>query len=96
MIIVTTPGISPEALDRIIEHVERLGLRAHVSRGEHRTIIGCIGDDARLGEPSLAALEGVERVMPVLKPYKLASREYAAGNTQIRFGDAAGTPFHKG
>ena len=91
MIIVTTPGISPDALDRIVEHVERLGLRAHISRGEVRTIIGCIGDDAKRSEQSLAALEGVERVMLVLKPYKLASREYAAGLTQIRFGDPAGT-----
>lgn len=91
MIIVTTPGISTDALDRIIEHVEAAGLRAHVSRGEHRTIVGCIGDEARLAEHALTMLEGVDRVMPVLKPYKLASREYAAGDTVIRFGDPQGT-----
>lgn len=91
MIIVTTSGISPAALDRIIEHIESIGLRTHVSRGEHRTIVGCIGDDAKLDEHALAALEGVERVVPVLKPYKLASREYSAINTAIRFGDPAGT-----
>ncbi len=91
MIIVTAPNVSPDALARIVEYVESAGLRAHVSRGEQRTIVGCIGEEARLHERALAALEGVERVMPVTKPYKLASREYAARDTQIRFGDPAGT-----
>lgn len=91
MIIVTTPGITPAALDRIVEHIESAGLRAHISRGEHRTVVGCIGDEQRLGELALAALEGVERVVPVLKPYKLASREYSASNSLIRLGDPAGT-----
>ncbi len=91
MIIVTTPGITPATLDRIVEHIENAGLRAHISRGEHRTVVGCIGDDHRLSEQALSALEGVERVVPVLKPYKLASREYSAANSLIRFGDPAGT-----
>ena len=91
MIIVTKANVSTEALDRMIEHVEAAGLRAHVVRGEERTIIGCIGDDAKLSEHALTQLDGVERVMPVLKPYKLVSRELAAGATTIRFGDPAGT-----
>ena len=91
MIIVTTPSITADALDRIIEHVEGAGLRTHISRGEQRTIIGCIGDDAKLTEHGLTQLEGVDRVIPVLKPYKLASREYSPSNTQIRFGDPTGT-----
>lgn len=91
MIIVTAAHISPDALDRIIEYVEAAGLRAHVSRGEQRTIVGCIGDEAKVSEHALKALDGVERVMPVLKPYKLAAREYAATDTRIRFGDIAET-----
>lgn len=91
MIIVTTPHIAPEALDRIIQHVEAAGLRTHVSRGEHRTIVGCIGDDAALGEHGLTHLEGVERVLPVLKPYKLASREFSVADTAVRLGDPADT-----
>ena len=91
MIIVTTPHIAPDALDRIIQHVEAAGLRTHVSRGEHRTIVGCIGDDAALGEHGLTQLEGVERVLPVLKPYKLASREFSVGDTAVRLGDPADT-----
>ncbi|HET8769955.1 MAG TPA: 3-deoxy-7-phosphoheptulonate synthase [Gemmatimonadaceae bacterium] len=91
MIIVTSPGIADSALDRLVEHVERAGMQAHVIRGEQRTIIGCIGDDARLAEAGLVSLPGVERVMPVLKPYKLASREFALGPSRIHMGDAAGT-----
>ncbi|MBY0492277.1 MAG: 3-deoxy-7-phosphoheptulonate synthase [Gemmatimonadaceae bacterium] len=91
MIIVTTPGITPDALDRILQHVEAAGLRTHVSRGEHRTIVGCIGDDGALSEHGLTQLEGVDRVMPVLKPYKLASREFSVGDTAIRLGDPADT-----
>lgn len=91
MIIVTTPGITPDALDRIVEHVEQAGLRAHVSRGAQRTIVGCIGEEGRLGEHGLTQLEGVERVIPVLKPYKLASREFSVANTAIHLGDVADT-----
>ncbi len=91
MIIVTTAHVSQDALDRIVEHVESAGMRAHVSRGEHRTVIGCIGEDAKLSELALTQLEGVERVIPVLKPYRLASRDFKAGLTTIRFGDPAGT-----
>jgi 3-deoxy-7-phosphoheptulonate synthase len=91
MIIVTAAGISPDALARIVEHVEAAGLRTHVSRGEHRTIVGCIGDEGALSERGLTQLEGVERVMPVLKPYKLASREFSVGSTAIRLGDPADT-----
>ncbi|MBL0891717.1 MAG: 3-deoxy-7-phosphoheptulonate synthase [Gemmatimonadaceae bacterium] len=91
MIIVTTPGITPDALDRIVEHVEQAGLRAHVSRGAQRTIVGCIGEESRLGEHGLTQLEGVERVIPVLKPYKLASREFSVANTAIHLGDVADT-----
>ena len=91
MIIITSADISPSALDGIIEHVEQAGLRAHVSHGEHRTIVGCIGDEAVLSEHALTQLAGVDRVLPILKPYRLASRDFAASDTVIRLGDVAGT-----
>lgn len=91
MIIVTANGISPDALDRIIEHVEAAGLRTHLSRGERRTIIGCIGDAERLSASGVRSLEGVAEVVPVRKPYKLASREFSSGPTRIAFGDPAET-----
>lgn len=91
MIIVTTIGISERAVDQIVEHVERAGLRVNVSRGEERTIIGCIGDHDKLIAANLTRLEGVEKVLKVGKPYKLASRAFASGPTTVALGDAAGT-----
>ena len=87
MIIITRPNITPAELDHIREHVESLGLRTSVTRGETQTIIGCIGDDDLLREAPLLQLPGVEAVMPVMKPYKLASREFVGENSKIRVGD---------
>jgi 3-deoxy-7-phosphoheptulonate synthase len=91
MIIVTAIGTPHAAIDAIVEHVERCGLRAHVSRGAQRTIIGCIGDHDRLIAANLGRLEGVEEVLRVGKPYKLASSAFAALPTQVALGDARGT-----
>lgn len=88
MIIVTTNGITDDQLSSLVAHIERAGLRAHVSRGEQRTVVGCIGEEGALAEAGIAALPGVERILPVMKPYKLASREFSAGNTHIRLDDA--------
>ena len=87
MVIITKADITPAQLDHIRERVEACGLRTHLSRGESRTVIGCIGDESRLDAVPLAALPGVESVTPVLKPYKLASRAFAATPTRVRIGD---------
>ncbi|MBI4520125.1 MAG: 3-deoxy-7-phosphoheptulonate synthase [Gemmatimonadetes bacterium] len=87
MIIVTRKDVSEEEIDHIRERIEGLGLRTHVSRGESRTVIGCIGDEERLEEIPLLAIPGVEQVLPVLRPYKLASREFTADPTRIALGD---------
>ena len=86
MIIITRYDITDEELDHIRERVEAAGLHTHLSRGERRTIIGCIGDEAKLQEVPLRSLAGVEQVLPVLKPYKLASKEFSAQNTVVRVG----------
>jgi 3-deoxy-7-phosphoheptulonate synthase len=88
MIIVTRKGVTQEELDHIRERVEAAGLRTHVSRGEHRTIVGCVGDEERLQNVPLLTLPGVEAVHPVLKPYKLASRDFAAEPTRVPIGGA--------
>ena len=90
MIIVTRPGITETELDRIREAVERAGLQTHLSRGEHRTILGCIGDERMLSEVPIATLPGVESVIPILKPYRQASREFRADATIVTVGEAAG------
>jgi len=86
MIIVTKKGVTQSEIDHIRERVESLGLRTHVSQGEQRTVIGCVGDEARLQHASLLALPGVEAVHAVMKPYKLASAEFAAEPTRIPLG----------
>jgi 3-deoxy-7-phosphoheptulonate synthase len=83
VIIITRPGITDGQIDHIRERIESLGLRTHLSRGEQRTIIGCIGDESVLQEVPLLALPGVESVTPVLQPYKLASREFVADPTVV-------------
>ena len=87
MIIVTKSSITKPELDHICERIEQLGLTTHVSRGKQRTIIGCIGDESILRDIPLLSLPGVESVTPVLKPYKLAAREFVAMPTVIGVGD---------
>jgi 3-deoxy-7-phosphoheptulonate synthase len=89
MIIITRPNITPAELDHIREHIESLGLRTSVTRGERQTIIGCIGDDDLLREAPLLQLPGVESVTPVMKPYKLAAREFVGESSRVRVGDGA-------
>jgi len=91
MIIVTRAGVTDAELDHIRERVEMLGMRTHISRGEQRTIVGCIGDETLLQEVSLLSLPGVESVTPILKPYKLASREFVGRSSTVRAGNGAGT-----
>ena len=88
MIIVTKHGVTQEELDHIRERVESLGLRTHVVEGEHRTVIACVGDEERLQNIPLQSIPGVEAVQAVMKPYKLASRDFSAEPSRIPLGSA--------
>ena len=75
MIIVLKPGAGDGEIEDVCRRIEVLGLRAHVSRGEQRTVIGAIGDDRfKTRLQALEALESVESMVPILQPFKLASR----------------------
>ncbi len=76
MIIVLKPHPTPEVIQHVLERIEALGFTPHLSQGVSRTIIGVIGDEEKLQVEPLQAIEGVEQVVPILKPYKLASREF--------------------
>jgi 3-deoxy-7-phosphoheptulonate synthase len=89
MIIVTKKGVTQDQIDHIRERIESLGLRTHMSQGEHRTVIGCVGDEAVLQHVALLSIPGVEAAHQVLKPYKLASKEFAAAPTQVTLGDTS-------
>jgi 3-deoxy-7-phosphoheptulonate synthase len=83
-IIVLKPGSNDEELRRILKKLESRGLRGNVSRGTERTIVGVIGDTSKVTEDeenSIRALPSVEDVMRILKPYKLASRDFKSKDT---------------
>ena len=68
MIVVMQKGAGEAQVAAISELVAGWGLKAHVSQGAERTVIGLIGDEAQAQAPSLEMMPGVEKVMPVLKP----------------------------
>jgi 3-deoxy-7-phosphoheptulonate synthase len=76
MIIVLKPHQTPEVVQHVLERIEAMGFTPHLSQGVARTIIGVIGDEDKLQAEPLQAIPGVEQVVPILKPYKLASREF--------------------
>jgi 3-deoxy-7-phosphoheptulonate synthase len=86
MIIVLKPQTTTEQLDHILERIQQLGLKPHLSKGEHRTIIGVIGDENKLQAEPLQAIPGVEQVLPILKPFKLASREFEKTDSIVQVG----------
>lgn len=75
MILILSSGVSDEQVDHVIRKVESMGFAAHLSRGTHRTIVGIIGEEDATREAPLRAIPGVADVIPVLPPYKLASRD---------------------
>jgi 3-deoxy-7-phosphoheptulonate synthase len=89
MIIVLRPDSTKEEIDHILERIRELGFKPHVSQGEVRTIIGVIGDENKLHAQPLQAIPGVEQVLPILKPFKLASREFHRQNSVVVVGGRA-------
>ena len=76
MIIVLKPDVTKKQLDHLLERIKALGLKPMVSKGTERTSICVIGPEDALRSQPLEVIPGVEKVMPVLKPYKLVSREF--------------------
>ena len=76
MIIVLKPHPAPGVVEHVLERIAALGLTPHLSQGVSRTIIGVIGDEDKLQVQPLQAIPGVEQVVPILRPFKLASREF--------------------
>ena len=84
MIIVMKHGAPEKDLDRVVEVIEELGYKAHLIRGVERTVIGAVGDErGKTRLESLRTLAGVENVVPILKPFKLVSREFKPEDTEI-------------
>src|SRR4051812_30336089 len=80
------PHASDDAIKRVESEIERMGSRPHLSRGKFRTVIGAVGEEGKVDESHLASLEGVEKVVPIMKPYKLASREFHEDDSVVEVG----------
>jgi 3-deoxy-7-phosphoheptulonate synthase len=83
MIIIMKMNATEENITAVVARIEKETLRAHLSRGEERTIIGAIGDERKLDQGALTRMEGVDRVVPVLRPFKLASRDFSPEDSKI-------------
>ncbi len=87
MIIVMKSHATDADVQHVVERIKELGLSAHLSKGVERTIIGVIGDERLIKKEQLSLLPQVDNVIPVLKPYKLASRDFKESTTIV---DVAG------
>jgi 3-deoxy-7-phosphoheptulonate synthase len=76
MMIVMKEGASTEQVDAVIRQVEQTGASAHVSRGEVHTVIGAIGDREHVANLEIEGFPGVDHVVPISRPYKLASLQF--------------------
>ena len=84
MIIVMKHGASQGQIEAVVKRVEELGFKVHLSRGEALTIVGIIGaDEHKIQQESFEVMDGVDKTMRVMQPFKLASRDFAPHNTVI-------------
>ncbi|MFQ5840095.1 MAG: 3-deoxy-7-phosphoheptulonate synthase [Candidatus Methylomirabilales bacterium] len=89
MIIVMKATATQQDIDQVVAKIRGNGLTPHISRGIERTIVGAIGDERVLREVPFEALPGVEEVHPILKPFKLASRDFRPESSVVQVGGAA-------
>ena len=75
MIVVMKPGASQKQIDHVVELIEELGLRSHIIQGTDRTVVAALGEKRDGAKQALETGDGVEKVMPILAPYKMASTE---------------------
>jgi len=89
MIVVMKAGCSQDDIGAVVNQIKKLGLKEHISQGVERTIIGVLGQNLLDLQDRLPLLPGVEEIIPVSKPYKLASREFHPRNTVVRVNGVA-------
>src|SRR5438132_11303317 len=83
MIVVMKSGASQQQIDHIIERIEQLGLRSHVIVGTERTVVAALGEKRDGAKQALETGDGVEKVVPILAPYKMASTEVKKERTVV-------------
>lgn len=90
MIVVMKPDSTQQQVEHVIALVKEMGLREHVIVGTERTVVACIGDDRFKDKSRLELLDGVDRVVPILASYKMASSEVKKERTRIPLGGTLG------
>jgi 3-deoxy-7-phosphoheptulonate synthase len=83
MMIVMKEGATEEQISHVVERIEEVGCTAHLSEGELLTVIGAIGDRDRVASLGLEGAPGVDHLVPILKPYKLASAQFRKGERTV-------------
>jgi len=83
MMIVMKEGATDDQIQAVVERVESVGCSAHLSKGELLTVIGAIGDRDRVASLGLEGAPGVDHLVPILKPYKLASAQFRKGERSV-------------
>jgi len=86
MIVIMKQGASEQDVRHVVELVNDYGLKEHVIVGTNRTVIACLGDKRNVDKGAIENASGVERIVPILAPYKIASREVKKEYTQIKIG----------
>jgi 3-deoxy-7-phosphoheptulonate synthase len=83
MIVVMKKDALPGDIEHLVQKIEKLGLKSHTIVGTERTVVAVVGDERKISKDSLEIFSGVAEVMPILAPYKIASREVKKDPTQI-------------
>ena len=83
MIVVMSPNSTKEQLDHVVQMVEEMGLSTHLIYGTNRTVVAAVGDKRMLDKGAVENAPGVEKIVPILSPYKVASREVKREDTAI-------------
>src|SRR3954451_19969230 len=84
MIVVMKQGAPQAQIDHVVERIEQLGLRSHIIVGTELTVVAALGEKRDGARQTLETIEGVDKVVPILAPYKMASSEVKKEPTVVR------------
>ena len=84
MMIIMRVGATQAQIENVVQRIESNGFKAHLSAGDIRAVIGVVGDNPIHKREQFVRIEGVDRIVPISRPFKLASREFIPEDTQIQ------------
>jgi len=89
MVVVMSLEAGPEQIEAVQQRLEQFGFESHIIRGVNRLVIGAVGDRRAISSLGLEVMPGVEKIVPIMKPYKLVSRESKGESSIIKVRDVA-------